>query len=403
MHSVTTPLATDATTVPQFLPGITEPSGGPEYGKKNPFPAETLTTFILNGRRSAKDTYHLELALSGSGFSYEPGDALAVIPVNVPATVEIVLAAAKLTGDEEVEVKNLGRKPLVEALREDYDISGLSRAFLTKLADAVDCSELRELLAETATDSYKAYCNGREIVDAIERFAPAGLAADTLVGLFRRLPPRLYSIASSHLAHPDQVHITVAAVRYHAHGRERKGVCTNYLADLVNAGDRVPVFIQPNKNFRLPADGDTPMIMVGSGTGVAPYRAFVEHRAARGDSGNNWLVFGNPHREHDFFYQSEWCQHLANGTLQRLDVAFSRDQAEKIYVQHRLLERAKDLYAWLEAGAHFYVCGNASDMAAGVHAALLSIVETQGGKSPEAAVAYVEDLKKAHRYQRDVY
>jgi len=389
MHSATPQFSVDAPSLPQSPPGTALPSSIPEYGKKNPFPAETLAAFILNGRRSAKDTYHLELSLAGSGLTYEPGDALAVIPVNVPATIEVVLAAAKLTGGEEVEVKNLGRKPLMDALREDYDISGLSRAFLTKLAEAVDSNGLRELLAETAIDSYKAYCHGREIVDAIEQFAPAGLPADTLVTLFRRLPPRLYSIASSPLAHPDQAHITVAAVRYHAHGRERKGVCTNYLADLVNPGDRVPVFIQPNKNFRLPADTSTPMIMVGSGTGIAPYRAFVEHRATRGDSGNNWLFFGNPHREYDFFYESEWLGHLASGWLTRLDVAFSRDQAHKIYVQQRLLEQAEDLYAWLEEGAHFYVCGNASDMAVDVHAALLAIIETQGGKSPEAAVAYV--------------
>jgi sulfite reductase (NADPH) flavoprotein alpha-component len=224
-----------------------------------------------------------------------------------------------------------------------------------------------------------------------------------LAGIFRKLPPRLYSIASSPLAHPDEVHLTVAAVRYHAHGRSRKGVCSTYLADLVNPGDKVPVFVQPNKNFRLPADGSTPVIMVGPGTGIAPFRAFVEHRAALGSAGKNWLFMGDQHYLYDFLYQLEWQDHLKSGVLSRLDVAFSRDQPEKIYVQHRIKERGRELYAWLEDGAHFYVCGDASRMAHDVHEALLSIVQTEGSKSRDAAEAYLEDLKKSKRYQRDVY
>jgi sulfite reductase (NADPH) flavoprotein alpha-component len=224
-----------------------------------------------------------------------------------------------------------------------------------------------------------------------------------LTAIFRKLPPRLYSIASSPLAHPDQVHLTVAAVRYETHGRSRKGVCSTYLADLVKPGDHAEVFVQPNKNFRLPADGSVPIIMVGPGTGIAPFRAFVEHRAALGGSGKNWLFMGDQHYLYDFLYQLEWQEYLKNGSLHRLDVAFSRDQPEKVYVQHRMKERAKDLYAWLEQGAHFYVCGDASRMAADVHEALVSTVETQGGKSREAAEAYLEDLKKSKRYQRDVY
>jgi sulfite reductase (NADPH) flavoprotein alpha-component len=374
-----------------------------EYGKKNPFPAETLETVLLNGEGSAKETLHLEFSLAGSGLSYEPGDALAVLPVNAPDVVKAVIQAAKLTGNEEVEVKNAGRKLLADALREDYDITAISRAVLTKLADAVDSAVLRGLLAEDAKERLKEYTYGREIIDAIVDFAPNGLSAAALAGILRKLPPRLYSIASSPLAHTDEVHLTVAAVRYESHGRQRKGVCSTYLADLVKAGDPVQVFVQPNKNFRLPADGSTPVIMVGPGTGVAPFRAFVEHRAAVGASGKNWLFFGDQHYTYDFLYQLEWQDFLKDGVLTRLDVAFSRDQPEKIYVQDRMIARAGELYQWLEEGAHFYVCGDANRMAHDVHEALVSIVENQGGLSREAAEAYVEDLKKAKRYQRDVY
>ena len=374
-----------------------------EYGKKNPFPAETIDSVLLNGEGSAKETLHLEFSLAESGLSYEPGDALAVIPVNAPDVVKAVIQAAKLTGNEEIEVKNVGRKLLADALREDYDITALSRAVLTKLAEAADSATLRALLAEDAKEQLKEYNHGREIIDAIIDFAPHGLSAEALAGIFRKLPPRLYSIASSPLAHTDEVHLTVAAVRYETHGRLRKGVCSTYMADLVKNGDPVQVFVQPNKNFRLPADGSTPIIMVGPGTGVAPFRAFVEHRAALGSSGKNWLFFGDQHYTYDFLYQLEWQDHLKEGVLTRLDVAFSRDQPEKVYVQDRMIQQAKALYEWLEDGAHFYVCGDANRMAHDVHEALISVVENQAGISREAAEAYVEDLKKTKRYQRDVY
>jgi sulfite reductase (NADPH) flavoprotein alpha-component len=374
-----------------------------EYGKKNPFPAETLDTVILNGEGSHKETIHLEFSLANSGLTYEPGDALAVLPVNAPDVVKAVLQAAKLTGNEEIEVKNVGRKILADALREDFDITALSRAVLTKLAEAADSATLRELLAEDAKERLKDFNHGREIVDALLAFAPAGLSAEALTSIFRKLPPRLYSIASSPLAHSDEVHLTVAAVRYQTHGRERKGVCSTYLADLVKTGSPVQVFVQPNKNFRLPADGSTPVIMVGPGTGVAPFRAFVEHRAALGSTGKNWLFFGDQHYTYDFLYQLEWQDFLKDGVLTRLDVAFSRDQPEKVYVQDRMIAQAKELYQWLQEGAHFYVCGDANRMAHDVHEALITIVENQAAITREAAEAYVEDLKKSKRYQRDVY
>jgi sulfite reductase (NADPH) flavoprotein alpha-component len=374
-----------------------------EFGKKNPFPSELLEKVLLNGKGTTKETWHYELSLEGSGLGYEPGDALAVIPVNAPDIVEGILKASKLSGGESVEVKGSGSKLLADALREDFDITALSRAVLTKLQALSGSDKLAALLADDAKDQLKDYLWGRWIADAIADFAPGGLAAADLASIFRKLPPRLYSIASSPLAHPGEVHLTVASVRYQAHGQGRKGVASTYLADLVEKGGQVPVYTHQNKNFRLPASADTPVIMVGPGTGVAPFRAFVEHRAALGNPGKNWLFFGDQRYTYDFLYQTEWQEHLKDGNLTKLDVAFSRDQPEKVYVQHRMIERAKDLYAWLQDGAHFYVCGDASRMAHDVHEALIDVVEKQGGFSREVAEAYVEDLKKSKRYQRDVY
>jgi sulfite reductase (NADPH) flavoprotein alpha-component len=390
------PSAPVAAAAPASVPAV-------EYGKKHPFPAEVLEVVHLNGKGSAKETLHLEFSLAGSGLTYEPGDALAVVPVNAPDVVQAVLEAAQLSGNEEVDVKSIGNKRLADALREDFDITAVSRNVLAKLSETVGNPRLTALLADDAKDEFRKYTEGREIIDAIHDFAPSGLSAAALAGIFRKLPPRLYSIASSPLAHPDQVHLTVAAVRYQSHGRSRKGVCSTYLADLVKPGDHSEVFVQPNKNFRLPADASAPIIMVGPGTGIAPFRAFVEHRAALGSSGKSWLFMGDQHYLYDFLYQLEWQDHLKSGALTRLDVAFSRDQPEKVYVQHRMRERARDLYAWLEEGAHFYVCGDASRMAADVHEALITAVRTAGAMSREAAETYVEDLKKSKRYQRDVY
>lgn len=374
-----------------------------EYGKKNPFPSEVLEHVVLNGEGSSKETLHIGLGLEGSGLVYEPGDALAVVPVNAPDVVEAVLKAAKLTGTETIEVKGEGSKLLADALREDFDITAVSRAVLTKLQALTGSSDLAALLAEDAKEKLRDWNHGREIVDALETFAPEGLGAQNLAGILRKLPPRLYSIASSPIAHPGEVHLTIAAVRYQSHGRERKGVCSTYFADHVKPGGQVQVFVQPNKHFRLPESGETPVIMVGPGTGVAPFRAFIEHRAALGHPGRNWLFFGDQRYTYDFLYQLEWQDHLKSGALTHLDVAFSRDQPEKVYVQHKMLDHAKELYAWLEEGAHFYVCGDATRMANDVHEALVSIVQKQGARTREAAEAYVEDLKKSKRYQRDVY
>lgn len=375
-----------------------------EYGKKNPFPAPLREKVRLSDERSAKEVWHYEFSLAGSGYQYEPGDALAVAPANAPDVVERLLAAAKCKGDEAVVTKTHPEGiSLREALRTEFEITTLSRNVLTKLATVAPSDKLAALLSEEKKEELKDYLWGRWTEDALRDFAPNGLPPEQLLTLFRKLPVRLYSIASSPLAHPDEVHLTVASVRYHAHGLDRKGVASTYLADLVNVEDTVPMFIQPNKNFRLPSSGDTPIIMVGPGTGVAPFRAFVEHRAAIGAKGKSWLFFGDQHYLHDFLYQIEWQEHLANGALTRLDVAFSRDQPEKIYVQHKMRERGKELYAWLQEGAHFYVCGDASRMAHDVHEELVAIYQTHGGLTREAAEAEVEALKKAKRYQRDVY
>lgn len=394
--------ATAATSVVTALAPVAAPVTE-EFGKKNPFPSELLEKVLLNGEGTTKETWHYELSLDGSSLSYEPGDALAVIPVNSPDVVEGILKAAKLSGSESVEVKGVGAKVLADALREDFDITALSRAVLTKLQGFASSDKLAALLAEDAKDHLKDYQWGRWIADAIADFAPGGLAAAELAAIFRKLPPRLYSIASSPLAHPGEVHLTVASVRYQAHGQPRKGIASTYLADLVAKGGHVPVYTHQNKNFRLPASADVPVIMVGPGTGVAPFRAFVEHRGALGQGGKSWLFFGDQRYTYDFLYQTEWQEHLKDGHLTKLDVAFSRDQPEKVYVQHRMLDRAKELYGWLQEGAHFYVCGDASRMASDVHDALISVVEKEGGLARDVAEAYVEDLKKSKRYQRDVY
>ncbi len=392
-----------ATAAAPLVPAFAIPAAAAEFDKTNPFQAELKERVLLNGKGTAKETVHYELSLEGSGLTYEPGDSLGVIPVNAPDVIADLLKAAKLVGTEKVVVPDLGSKTLADALREDFDITALSRPVLTKLQEVTKSKKLATLLAEGSKDKLKDYLWGRWIVDALEEFAAKGLSPEALISLLRPLPPRLYSIASSPLAHPDEVHLTIASVRYQSFGKARKGVASTYLADLVKSGDKVPVYTNTNKNFRLPASGDTPIIMVGPGTGVAPFRAFVEHRAALEQKGKSWLFFGDQRYTYDFLYQTEWQDHLASKALTKLDVAFSRDQPEKIYVQQRMIERAKELYAWLEEGAHFYVCGDATRMAHDVNEALISVVAQQGGKSREAAEAYIEDLKKAKRYQRDVY
>ncbi len=380
---------------------VPAPANG--YGKQNPYPAELLQRVLLSGHGSDKETWHFELSLKDSGLTYHPGDSLAVGPKNSPEVVQAVLAAAGLDGEAMIDAQDGGTKKLAAALQDDYDITGLSRAVLSKLQERNGSQALADLLADDAKDRYREWTDGRQIVDALEQYPWHGVPPGQFTGIFRKLPPRLYSIASSPLAHPGEVHLTVAAVRYQTQGRARNGVASTWLSDLVRVGGCVPVFVQQNKNFRLPEDGDAPVIMIGPGTGIAPFRAFVEHRAALGAKGRNWLFFGDRHYTHDFLYQLEWQEYLKKGVLTRLDVAFSRDQPEKVYVQHRIATRSRELYAWLQDGATVYVCGDASRMAVDVHEALISVYQEEGGLSREAAAAEVEELRKSRRYQRDVY
>ncbi|WP_309380179.1 assimilatory sulfite reductase (NADPH) flavoprotein subunit [Cerasicoccus frondis] len=371
-----------------------------EYGKKNPFPSELLERVLLNGRGSIKETIHLEMSLAGSGLTYDAGDALAVIPTNCPDDVEHVIASGKFKADDAVAAPDGSEGPLNEVLAQYYDITGLTKNIVKKYNELAKSAELTALLDDK--EKLQNYLWGRQICDLLADY-PIGLSAKDFVGLLRKMPPRLYSIASSMKAHPDEVHLTVAAVRYDAYGRKRKGVASTFLADRVAIGETLPVYTHHNKNFKLPASGDTPIIMVGPGTGIAPFRSFVEDRAADGAKGKNWLFFGDQRFSYDFLYQLEWQDYLKDGVLTKLNTAFSRDQPEKIYVQQRLIEEGKDVYAWLQDGAHFYVCGDASRMAHDVNEALISIYQQHGGLSPEDAAAAVKQLQKDKRYQRDVY
>lgn len=382
----------------ELHPSDSLPPDEPAYSKKNPFPASVVAVRNLNGADSAKEVNHVEFSLEGSGLAYEAGDALGVVPQNCPALVGEVLLALGCDGEEAVPTP-AGEMPLRRALTECYDL-GKPSAELLALAGGV-------LHPDTAGGSgYKTpptqTIQLHHVIDVLLA-APIKPAPKEFVAKLRKLQPRLYSISSSPKAHPGQVHLTVGAVRYDKDGRARKGVCSTFLAERGLTTGKVGVYIHSNPAFRPPADGSKPVIMVGPGTGIAPFRAFLEERRATGATGKNWLFFGDQKASSDFLYREELLGMEESGLLARLDLAFSRDQAEKIYVQHRMLEQAAELYAWLEAGAHFYVCGDASRMAKDVDLALHQVIEKAGGKTPEAAAAYVQSLKSTKRYARDVY
>ena len=376
----------------------TPPAG---HDKSNPFPARLLKNVLLNQPGSSKEVRHYEISLAGSGLNYEAGDALGVVPVNCPELVEDLLAALKCRGDEPVKI-DATEMPLREALTRRYEITRPTQELITLVGERGFANGMSPLLAADRRDDLKRWIFGRDVLDVIG-LLPAPMTLAELLPLLRKLSPRLYSISSSPKAHPDEVHLTVSAVRYESHGRPRKGVASTFLADRVGDAEFVKVFVQPSHGFRPPENGEAPMIMVGPGTGIAPFRAFLEERQATGAKGKNWLFFGDQTRAADFLYAEQLTAWQQSGLLTRLDLAFSRDQADKIYVQNRMLENAAELWAWLEAGAHFYVCGDASRMAKDVDAALHTIIETAGGKSADEAKAYVARLKTDKRYQRDVY
>lgn len=387
--------------IPSFAPAGGHDEEG--YSKKNPFPAKVKANYVLNAAGSSKEVVHVELDLSGSGIHYDAGDALGVLPANCPEVADDMLRLAGFRGDELKEVDG-ELLSLTEILVRDYDITSLSRSVIRNYLPFAKDKRLEKLLEDDQKDVLNDWVYGREIRDLFLEFPPAeNLGADQFLNLLRRQPPRLYSIASSIRKHPDEVHLTVGAVRYDANGRARKGVCSTFLADRVQPGDTVPVYAHHNKNFKLPADPNTPIIMVGPGTGIAPFRSFVEERDALGSKGKNWLFFGDQRFLYDFYYQTEWQDYLKSGLLTKMDVAFSRDTDKKVYVQHRMKEQGKELFAWIEEGAYFYVCGDASRMAKDVHQALIEVVQKHGGMDAAAADAYVKKLQKDKRYQRDVY
>lgn len=370
--------------------------GHSQYSKENPFPARLSVNQKITGRDSTKDIRHIEISLEESGIRYQPGDALGIWFDNDPALVNEVLTLAGLSGDEAT-----ARGSLREVLSRELELTRLHGGFITGLADISGNAALKDLAGDKA--QINALVASAQVVDVLKRF-PTALTAEQLLGLLRPLTPRLYSIASSQSEVEEEVHLTVGVVRYpQEDGTVRSGAASSYLADRLAEDAEVRVFVEHNDNFRLPSNPDTPVIMVGPGTGIAPFRAVLQEREAQGAEGNNWLFFGNPHFTQDFLYQVEWQRYVKSGLLSKISLAFSRDQAEKVYVQHRLREAGQELYQWLEAGAHFYVCGDANQMAKDVQEALLDVIAEHGHKSREEAEEYLSELRRAKRYQRDVY
>ena len=395
-----TPVLGEAGAAPVEAADDEADSDEPQFTKKNPFAAKFLKTVNLNKEGSSKQTHHIEISLAGSGIDYEVGDALGVWPENNAHLVDEIIAAAGFEPNELAPLPHDPDAQLFEALRFHYDVSVLSEPFLIACARLTKNAELQSIVADEA--KRKAYIAGRGLVDPIVDFDVKFPTTEYLVAPLKQLSPRLYSISSSPKAHPGEVHLTVGKVTYDTHGRKRQGVCSTYLSD--HQLDRpVKVYMHSNKAFRLSENNDAPAIMIGPGTGIAPFRAFLEEREMRGAKGKNWLLFGDQHQATDFLYEEQITAWMKNGLLTRFDTAFSRDQAEKIYVQNRIVEYAEEFYAWLEEGGTIYICGDASRMAKDVDAAIHKAVEIAGGKSEDEAKAYVEALKKAKRYLRDVY
>ena len=364
------------------------------WTRKNPFVADVAVNRLLSGPGSDKELRHYEFALADSGIEYEAGDALAIIPVNDPALVDEIAAHFRMSADTTVN-----GEPLGDLLGHRYEISAPSKDLLGEVESRADNEELSHVLRGGVKETLERWLYGKDVLDVL-RIAGDDLSIEEFIGLLKPLQHRAYSISSSPLAHPDRIHVTVAAVRYQAMGRVRGGVCSTFLAD---RGATARIFLQPNKSFRVPTDDAAPVIMVGPGTGVAPFRAFLQERALRGATGRNWLFFGDQHREHDFVYADEVAGWQSSGVLNRLELAFSRDQAEKVYVQNRMLEQGKELFSWLEDGGHFYVCGDATRMAKDVDKALHDVVGVHGGLDADGATEYVNSLKREKRYVRDVY
>ncbi|MGE7186590.1 assimilatory sulfite reductase (NADPH) flavoprotein subunit [Peribacillus sp. NPDC006672] len=391
--------STDAA-VPVAIPS----AGENTYSRTNPFKAEVLEKINLNGRGSNKETHHLELSLEGSGLTFEPGDSLGIYPKNDSDLVDMLLLELNLDPGETVKINKQGElRQLRESLISDFEITVLTKSLLERAAQLSGNEDLKEILLPGNEERLKEYREGRDLLDFIRDFGSWGESAQEFVSILRKMPARLYSIANSLSAYPDEVHLTIGAVRYESHGRPRKGVCSILCADRIQTGDMLPVYIQHNQNFKQPKNPDTPIIMVGPGTGIAPFRSFIQDREETEANGKTWLFFGDQHFVTDFLYQTEWQKWLKTGVLTKMDVAFSRDAAEKVYVQNRMLEHSRELYEWLQQGAAVYICGDEKNMAHDVHNTLIEIIEKEGQMSHAAAQAYLDEMQQAKRYQRDVY
>ncbi len=370
------------------------------WTRERPFSAEVLVNQPIVAGTSTKNVRHVELSLAGSGLRYQPGDALGIWPTQAPELVERILETLGLDGRTDV-TQGDERLPLAQWLAERRELTVLTRPFLAAHAERGHHAALQALLQPEASSTFAQWLGSRQLLDLLRHY-PSAWDAESLVAALRPLAPRLYSIARRQDQVDEEVHLTVAHVGFEQAGEARWGVSSHYLCQLTE-GARVPVFIEPNERFRLPKDPARDVIMIGPGTGVAPFRAFLQHRQAGNAPGRNWLFFGNPHRHSDFLYQVEWLQALGEGPLTQLDVAFSRDQAEKVYVQHRLHEQGAQVWEWLQGGAHLYVCGDAERMAPDVHATLIDIAAEHGHQSRDAAGTWLKNLLTEGRYARDVY
>ncbi|OZC29948.1 sulfite reductase subunit alpha [Gordonia polyisoprenivorans] len=379
----------------------TRPRTPAKWGRKNPYPATIVANTVLSGPGSDKEVRHLVISLGDSGITYEPGDGISIAPVNDAALVERVISRLGATGDEPITDRKSTRT-LRDALTRQYEIATPSKYLVDYIASRSQDPELLHLVSTGDKEALDAWLWGKDVLDLLEVDPSLTITPEELLAELRPLAHRVYSISSSPRAHQGTVHITMATVRYRSGERERGGVCSTFLADRRHDGDTVDVFITPNKSFRLPAD-DAATIMIGPGTGIAPFRAFLHERQARGCSGQNWLFFGDRHHATDYLYADEIDQFRADGVLTRVDLAFSRDQDRKVYVQDRMREQGAELFAWLESGAHLYVCGDATRMARDVETTLTEIIAEHGSRSADQAGDYLDQLKKDKRYLRDVY
>lgn len=373
-----------------------------KYSKANPYQAEVLENINLNGRGSNKETRHIEFLLDNFGEEYEVGDCLVVLPQNDPALVELLISTLGWDPGDQIQISEDGDTILLEeALTSYFEITKLTKPLLQNAAAYFD----NEALEDKVQDSewIQNYIEGRDFIDLLNDFPPEELEPEDLYQILRKLPPREYSISSSYQSLPDEVHITVGAVRYNTHGRDRSGVCSVQFAERIQPGDTVPIYLKRNPNFKFPKDGDTPVIMIGPGTGIAPFRAHMQEREEYGYKGNTWLFFGDQHFTTDFLYQTEWQEWLKDGVLEKMNVAFSRDTDQKVYVQHRIAEHSKEFNEWIEKGASIYICGDEKNMAKDVHQAIRNVLVKEQNLTEEDAESYLKQMKKDKRYQRDVY